>query len=70
MLDSRNILSVQWYLMNVDSKSRIAYITITIISKDSANPCPFQQCTSDLNDLADVTGTYVSRWQCSEFKIA
>ena len=26
---------------------RIAYVTVTIISEKSGNPCPFQQCTSD-----------------------
>ena len=41
---------------DVSSTSRIAYVTITIISEDSANPGRFQQCASDVNDLAYVTG--------------
>ena len=40
----------------VSSMSRIAYVIITIISKDSANPCFFEQCANDVNDLAYVTG--------------
>ena len=55
-------------LFDVSSTSRNAYITITIISKDSANSCLFQQCASDVNDLAYVTGVQVSRWQRSESK--
>ena len=43
-------------VFNVSSSSRIAYVTITIISEDSANPCHFQQCASDVNDLAYVPG--------------
>ena len=54
----------------VSSTSRIAYVTINIISEDSANPCLFQQCANDVNDLAYVTGAYVSRWQRPESKIA
>ena len=57
-------------VFDVSSTSRIAYVTITIISEDSANPCLFQQCASHKNDLAYVIGTYVSRWQCPESKIA
>ena len=40
----------------VSNTSRITYVTITIASEDSANPCLFQQCASDVNDLAYVTG--------------
>ena len=40
----------------VSSMSRIAYVTITVVSEDSTNPCLFQQCASDINDLAYVTG--------------
>ena len=43
-------------VFDVYSTSRIAYVTITIINEDSANPCLFQQCASDVNDLAYVTG--------------
>ena len=43
-------------VFDVSSTSRIAYITVTIISEDSANPCLFQQCASDVSDLAYVTG--------------
>ena len=53
-------------VFDVYSTSRIAYVTITIISEDSANPCLFQQCASDVNDLAYVTG-FVSQ---DESKIA
>ena len=57
-------------VFDVPSTSRITYVTITIINEDSANPCLFQQCASDVNDLAYVTGAYVSRWQGPESKIA
>ena len=46
-------------VFDVSSRLRIAYVTITIIShnsEDSTNPCLFQQCVSDVNDLAYVTG--------------
>ena len=43
-------------VFDVSSTSRIAYVTITITSEDSANPCLFQQCASDVNELAYVTG--------------
>ena len=43
-------------VFHVSSTSRIAYVTITIISEDSANPCLFQQSASDINNLAYVTG--------------
>ena len=54
----------------VSSMSRIAYVTITIISEDSANPCLFQQCVSDVNDFDYVTGALVSIWQRPESKKA
>ena len=44
-------------VFDVSSTLRIAYVTITIISEDSANPFLFQQCASDVYDLAYVTGT-------------
>ena len=43
-------------VFDVSSTSRIAYVTIIIVSKDSANPCLFQQCANDVNDLAYVIG--------------
>ena len=43
-------------VFDVSSKSRVADVTVTIISEDSTNPCLFQQCASDVNDLAYVTG--------------
>ena len=43
-------------VFDVSSTSRIAYVTITISSEDSANPCLFQRCASDMNYLAYVTG--------------
>ena len=43
-------------VFDVSSTSLIAYVTITIISEDSTNPWLFQQCASDVNDLAYVTG--------------
>ena len=43
-------------VFDVSSMSRTAYVTITIISEDSANPCFLQQSASDVNDLAYVTG--------------
>ena len=43
-------------VFDVSRTSRIVYVTITIISEDSANPCLFQQYASDVNDLAYVTG--------------
>ena len=43
-------------VFDFSSTSRIAYVTITIISEDSTNPCLFQQCASDVNDVAYVTG--------------
>ena len=43
-------------VFDVSSTSLIAYVTITIISEDSPNTCLFQQCASDANDLAYVTG--------------
>ena len=55
-------------VFDVPSTSWVAYVTSTIISEDSANPCLFQQCASDVNDLAYVTGAYVSRWQRPESK--
>ena len=36
--------------------SRFAFVTITIFREDSAKLCLFQQCVSDVNDLAYVTG--------------
>ena len=42
-------------VFDVSSTSRIAYVTITIISEDSAKPCLFHHCASDVNDLAYVT---------------
>ncbi|KAK2177605.1 hypothetical protein NP493_590g03012 [Ridgeia piscesae] len=41
-----------------------------LLTEDSANPCLFQQCARDENDLAYVTDAYVSRWQRPESKIA
>ena len=43
-------------VFDVSSTSQIAYVTITIISEDSANLCLFQQSASDVNNLAYVTG--------------
>ena len=43
-------------VFDVSSMSRIAYVTTTIISEDSANPFLFQQSASDVNILAYVTG--------------
>ena len=43
-------------VFDVTSMSRIAYVTITITSEDSANPNLFQQCANDVGDLAYVTG--------------
>ena len=54
-------------VFDVSITSRIAYVTIRIISEDPANPCLIQ---SDVNDLADVTGAYISSWQRPESKIA
>ena len=42
---------------DVSRTSRIAYVIITIFSVDSANPCLFQQCVSDVNDLSYVIGS-------------
>ena len=55
-------------VFDVSSTSRIAYVTIAIIREDAANPCLFQQCASDVNDLAYDTGAEVSRWQRPEYK--
>ena len=41
-------------VFDVSSMSRIVYVTI--ISEDSANPCLFHHCASDINDLAYVIG--------------
>ena len=56
-------------VFDVSSTSQIAYVTITIISDDSTNPCLFKQCTSDINDLTYVTGVSISIWQRPESKI-
>ena len=39
-------------VFDVYNTSRFAYITITIRREVSANLCCFQQCHSDVNDLA------------------
>ena len=44
------------YALLAHARSNIAYVIIIIISDDSANPCLFQQCASNVNDLAYVTG--------------
>ena len=42
-------------VFGVSSTLQITYVTITIISEDSANAGLFQQCASDVNYLAYVT---------------
>ena len=49
---------------------RFAYVTITIMREASAKLCLFQQCVSDVTDLAYVTGFCAPRWQRPESKIA
>ena len=43
-------------VFDVSSTSRIVYVTITIITEDSANPCIYQQFASDVTNLTYVTG--------------
>ena len=49
--------------MHVQTSKRLfnaiwfAYVAITNFSEDSTNPYSFQQCTSDVNDLAYVIGS-------------
>ena len=62
-------MSVEWYLMYPVRRGLLTSQS-QIISEDSANPCLFLQYASDVNDLAYVTGAYVSRWQRPESKIA
>ena len=42
-------------VFDVSSMSR--FVTITILHEASAKLCLFQQCASDVNDLAYVTGS-------------
>ena len=42
-------------VFDVSSTSRIAYVTITIISEDFRQSSPFSTMRSDVNDLAYVT---------------
>ena len=44
-------------VFDVSSTSRFSYVTITILREASTNHCLFQQCTSDVNDLASITGS-------------
>ena len=59
-------MSVQWYLMYPVRRGLLT--SLSHFSKDSANPCMFQQCARDVNDLTYVTGAYVLRWQRPESK--